>query len=463
MPLSSAGRCLFKTAFLLGLLILVQGCKEKAPQSKPALTLNEVAKQYVRLAFALGEHDKDSLDYYFGDPAWVEDLRKTAPPLSEVRTSALELTEVLNKMHSNDAATSTRLRLLEAQLESVACRASLLAGARTNFDEETRCSFGVTLPPGLPEKKLRETRAAIDVQLPGKDPLDVRYAKFESQFVIPPGKLEAVMSRAIAGCRSQTARHMALPEDESIEVEFTSHKPWAAYSLYVGHHKSVVTINTDLPITIDRAVDLACHETYPGHHTFNMAQDDAFVRNGSAPERSILPTYSPLSFSSEGMATIASDIAFTSTERLRFEEEELLPISGISGVNLQRFQKINLLVQQLHSVIPSIAREYIDGRLEFARASAALEQKALMGGSFDLLKYFNEFRTYVVTYTFAPDVLAPYLPSCAIADAQQQRWATYSQWMRTASVLPVASVQSSETTISPLPRYQQQEFIPCAK
>lgn|GEM_PF-282620 len=463
MQSGSTDQSLVKTAFLLGLLILVSGCKEKVQQSKPALTLNEVAKQYVRLAYALGEHDKDSLDYYFADPAWVEDLRKTAPPLSEIRKSALELTEVLNKMHSNDATTSTRLRLLEAQLGSVACRASLLAGAKTTFDEETRCSFGVTLPYGLPEKKLRETRAAINVQLPGQDPLAIRYAKFESQFVIPTRQLEAVMSRAIAGCRSQTARHIPLPADESIDLQFTSHKPWAAYSLYVGHHKSVVTINTDLPITIDRVVDLACHETYPGHHTFNMAQDDAFVRNGLAVERSILPTYSPLSFSSEGMATIASDIAFTSTERLRFEERELLPISGISGANLQRFQKINGLVQQLHSVIPSIAREYIDGRLEFSRASAALEQQALMGGSFDLLKYFNEFRTYVVTYTFAPDVLAALLPSCGIAGAQQQRWTVYSQWMHTASVLPVVPVQASETTTSPLPSNKQQEFIPCAK
>ena len=37
-------------------------------------------------------------------------------------------------------------------------------------------------------------------------------------------------------------------------------------------------MNTDLPIYIDRAIDLACHEGYPGHHVYNVLLEKNLVR-----------------------------------------------------------------------------------------------------------------------------------------------------------------------------------------
>ncbi|HEY7162245.1 MAG TPA: hypothetical protein VH815_13345, partial [Acidobacteriota bacterium] len=43
-------------------------------------------------------------------------------------------------------------------------------------------------------------------------------------------------------------------------------------------YRSIIQVNTDLPVTIDRAIDLACHEGYPGHHVLNLLIEKNLVR-----------------------------------------------------------------------------------------------------------------------------------------------------------------------------------------
>lgn len=328
-------------------------------------------------------------------------------------------------MTLHDSTSEIRRRFLAAQLQAIACRAAALAGAHSTFDEESRCAFGITAPTSYDEKKLAAIRARISTLLgPGHGTLAARYAAFASRYVIPGNRLHAVMQKAIEGCRSQTLQHMALPADESIDVQFTGNEPWAGYSLYKGHHHSTVTFNTDFPTTLDRALDLACHESYPGHHTFNLTQDDALLQAKGELEIAVQPIYSQQSLRSEAAASIASEIAFPLAERIRFERDQLAPLAGIPANDISRYLEVEALVDQLHPAIPVIARQYVDGDLEFARATQALEDEALMGGGFETLKYLNEFRTYILTYTVGPDILNRFL---ATDDAQ--RWQTYQRWM----------------------------------
>jgi hypothetical protein len=412
--------------------LFLAGCKVHETQPRAGLTLDTIARSYIRLAVGLGEHDADSIDYYYGPPEWVADIRKAAPPLSQIRQSSLELVEVLQKMSVHDTMSATRKEFLIAQLEAVACRASFLSGVHSTFDEETQCSFRVTSPSTVDEKKLAGIRSQVARLVGGHGSPAERYAAFDAKYVIPPNRVRTVMERALQGCRAQTLKHMSLSTDETIEFTLAGNEPWAGYSLYKGAHKSVVTINTDFPLTIDRALDLACHEAYPGHHTFNMMRDDEVARRG-APELMVQPAYSPQSFLSEGAATIASQIAFSPTERVRFEREELFPLAGLPTAGVERYLKVESLVDQLHSAIPVIARQYLDGHLEFARAGSALEEQVLMSHTFETLKYMNEFRSYVVAYTYSPDLLQSFLPDWEAPDAENRRWKIYVHWMRTES------------------------------
>src|SRR5688500_14834724 len=61
-------------------------------------------------------------------------------------------------------------------------------------------------------------------------------------------------------------------------------------------------LNVDLPVYIDRAVDLACHEGYPGHHVYNALLEQHLVRGRGWHEFSVYPLFSPHSLIAEGTA-----------------------------------------------------------------------------------------------------------------------------------------------------------------
>jgi hypothetical protein len=357
-------------------------------------------RQYVRLAVALGERDPDSIDFYYGPPPWVADIRHNPPRLQEIRATALEAARELNPDRHN------RAQHLAAQLTAIAARADEMLGHPQTFDQRTSAYFGLTLPP---PREFGQDRAEIDRLLPGKGSLAERYAAFDRQFLVPSDRLPAVMTRAIEGCRSQTLRHLQLPAGEAVRVEYVHDKPWSAFSRYQGDFHSVVSVNADLDLTVDRALQLACHEAYPGHHVQNVLQDLRFVRGFHWMEWTVQPTFSPQSLVSEALATFAVRVAFPAEERMRFERDALFPLAGFDPKTAGKYDHVERLVDKLQSAEPAIARDFLDGKLEWSRAASALEQQALMTSPEQTLKYVSEYRTYMVTYTLGPDLVAEHV------------------------------------------------------
>ncbi len=52
-----------------------------------------------------------------------------------------------------------------------------------------------------------------------------------------------------------------MPENENFELEYVTDKAWAGYNWYKGNNFSLIQVNIDFPILIDRAIDLASHES----------------------------------------------------------------------------------------------------------------------------------------------------------------------------------------------------------
>ena len=89
-------------------------------------------------------------------------------------------------------------------------------------------------------------------------------------------------------------------------------------------------------------------------------------------------------------------------------------------------------MDQLHPAELAIARDYIDGRLEFARAATALEDQALMGHPEATLQYLNEFRSYVVTYTEGRDRVNQWIDRRAARSADpRDRWKPFAELITT--------------------------------
>ena len=165
-------------------------------------------------------------------------------------------------------------------------------------------------------------------RLPGSGPLLERYQAFRDRFEIPKDRLAAVFAAAIDGCRARTLEHIALPAGESFTLEYVTDKSWSGYNWYQGNYRSLIQINTDLPIYIDRAIDLACHEGYPGHHVYNVLLEQHLVRERGWQEYTVYPLFSPQSLIAEGTANYGIEVAFPDDERRRFERDVLFPAAG---------------------------------------------------------------------------------------------------------------------------------------
>ncbi len=70
------------------MILVCLSCARQAPP-ETSLSLDPIAEQYVRLALALGEHDSDYVDAYFGPPEWRELAQQPALPLNTQRTELL--------------------------------------------------------------------------------------------------------------------------------------------------------------------------------------------------------------------------------------------------------------------------------------------------------------------------------------------------------------------------------------
>ena len=166
-----------------------------------------------------------------------------------------------------------RREYLQKQVAALAARVRMLKGEKLKFDDESRALYDAVAPTYRRPARTRIrtlTKSLRSWKRKFPDgPLWQRYEEVAKAVCDPEGKTRYRVSSAIKECRTRTLAHVALPPNESFTVEYVTNKPWGGYNWYKGNFHSVIQVNTDLPTYIDRAVDLAAHEGYPGHHVYN--------------------------------------------------------------------------------------------------------------------------------------------------------------------------------------------------
>jgi hypothetical protein len=402
--------------------LTVAACAPRSPAGGPP-SLDAAAESYVRLVLALGERDPDAVDNYRGPAEWQADARRRHATLGEIARDATSLVNQLEtdtRPSADDGERARRRAFLARQLRAVAARARIVGGERPRFEDEARALFGLETPPPFVDgsRALEE----LDRLLPGRGDLASRYAAFDRQFLIAPDRLNSVLTRAIDACRAITAAHITLPPGERVQLELVPTLSWSAFTRYRGRYDSLVQVNSSLPLTIDRALDLACHEGYPGHHTIESLVEQ---RLGSTRvELLVQPLFSPQSLLHEAASSVAPQLAFSGSDRLRFERDTLFPLAGLDPRDAERYVRVEGLVDYLHPATADIAREYLDGELDFPRAAARLEHDALMPFPDTTLKFLNQFRTYAATYTTGRDRLLVAIDRLAHSRGSS-RWDAY--------------------------------------
>jgi hypothetical protein len=403
---------------------LLIACSRSPDPTQPSM--NTTAEQYVRLVLAVGQHDPDYVDAYYGPGEWKPGDTKTG--LDVLSNRAASVREELSRIAApSDEMERLRHEYLSRQLASLAARVRMLQGERLSFDDESRALYDATAPV-LPESHFQQILDSLDKRFPGPGPLVGRYEAFRRAFVIPTDKLDHVFKTAITACRERTLKHIALPPEESFTVEYVTNKSWSGYNWYQGGFRSIIQVNTDLPIFIDRAVDLACHEGYPGHHVYNVLLEKHLVKDRGWMEFTVYPLFSPQSLIAEGTANYGIPVSFPEDDRLEFEQKVLFPAAGLDPARVREYYEVQALVEKLAYAGNEAARRYINKEIDGEQAASWLERFALMPKerARQRVRFFDQYRSYVINYNLGKDMVAAYVEGKAGADPSK-RWEEFGR------------------------------------
>jgi len=418
--------------------LLAAGCSA-APGTAPATAdakagtttegtdgMRALAERYVKLVLAVGLHDADYVDAYYGPPEWRTAVVKRPLPDLDREAAALG-TDLAGTVPpaGTDPLVILRHKYLARQLEALRARVAMLSGTKLRFDEESKALYDA-VAPHHDAKEFEGVLAQLDAALPGKGSLLDRYTRFRDAYVIPPARLEATFKAAIEGCRSRTLAHVQLPPGESFTVEYVTDKSWSGYNWYQGNYRSLIQVNTDLPIFADRAIDLACHEGYPGHHVYNVLLEKALVRDRGWPEYQVYPLFSPQSLIAEGTANFGIEVAFSPADRLAFERTVIFPAAGLNPASADRYYEVMGLVDRLSYAGNEAARRYLDGEIDAKAASAWLEKYGLYAPARaqQRVRFMDQYRSYVINYNLGKDMVAQYIEARAGRDPAR-RWEAF--------------------------------------
>jgi len=399
----------------------------------PADPLANHAEAYVRIAIELDRHRKGEVDGYFGPPELDTRSAKDGPTLAELAGKAGALVADIGTLPASSGDDrAPRLQAKAKQLQSLV----EVMGASTPlpFADEARKLYGVELPET--DKVANEAIIKeLDTLLAGTGTLAFRLASLQNRLVVPADKRKAVFDRALEECRKRTQAHWQLPVGEQIDVEWSRAVP-AAWHQYKGGHRSTLQVNPAAVALVASALDVACHEGYPGHHAQFLLLEAA-TPGGLPLEESVVLLRSPDSTLREGAANYGVDLVWSPEERLAFERDVLMPIAGIPADQAEVAFRAHQLINRLGSAVIPILRDYRDGTLSFNSATYQLEREALVSSPAALLKYVDDFGAYSVGYTVLRDRLQRFI------EAEVQRsggdpWAALQKVLLTPELLPAS-------------------------
>ncbi|RYD93734.1 MAG: hypothetical protein EOP61_23015 [Sphingomonadales bacterium] len=409
---------------LAAAILLATGAK------RPPSPLDGIAQDYVRLTLEAGERSEGYVDAYYGPAEWQAEAKARPREIATLHKDAAVLAQRLSGIPAKSLTADDRRRkaMLAAQLRAAQTRLAMIGGAKFSFADEAEGLFAIR-PALKPLDAYDAILAKIDALVPGKAPLWQRVDAFQNRYVVPTDKIEAVMHAATAECRARTLAHIMLPAQERFDLELVKGKSWSGYNWYRGNAHSLIQVNTDLPLRIDRAVDLGCHEGYPGHHVLNMLLEQKLALAKGWIEYSVYPLFSPQSFIAEGSANAGIDLAFPGQQRTDFEAAKLYPIAGLDPKTAPAYGELLDLLHHLSGARLTIAAEYLNGKVNPAEALDLIQKYQLISRkrAEQSLSFTEQYRSYVINYGLGQDMVT--------ADLERSGAGSANRWKRMEAII----------------------------
>ena len=426
-----------KKYLIIILVLIITACKSNPP------SIEIIAEDYVKLVLEIGQYDNAFVDAYFGPEEWkpTEPKSETLPLDNFVQRANTLISQCDALLVSdNPNLEIARINMLKKQLIAVRTKTEMIGGKTFPFDEEAKLLYDA-VPPHFSVIHFNKLLVGLDSLLAGEGDLPKRYNNFMAEFIIPKEKLDTVFRVAIDESRRITKNYFKLPENENFVLEYVTDKVWSGYNYYQGNAQSLIQINTDFPIYISRAIDLASHEGYPGHHVYMTLIEENLVNNKGWMEFSVYPLFSPLSLIAEGSANYGIDVAFPGAKRINFEKEKLFPLAEIDVNKADKFYEVQDLMSKLNYARNETARAYLNGDLTRDNAIKQIEKYSLFTPekAEQSVRFIEANRSYVINYNLGKDLVAKHVKLLGgTIDNPEKRWDVFKELLSnpyTASTL----------------------------
>ena len=312
--------------------------------------MDEIGRRYVLLALRLGRHLPDLISSYIGPAELAEAVAGEASnPAEELHLEALALqADVVEQVGGSEAEDRRRAWMVD-QVAALAASARLTAGEEIGLVDLVEELLGIAAE-AEPEATFDSARRHLAEILPPGRTLAARLADHERSVSLPPQAAMRGVRRLSNALRQRTMRDVWLPEGES--VEFVAGKGRASDHdvVYLGGMRSRIRVDDSRPLTIERLLELAGHEAYPGHHAERATKEALLVRERAQGEATVTCRFTPADAISEGLAEVGRALILTDQE--------------LSGV-------LRHLVRDLAAAIPDIE---IDREVMVAPARSQLRR-----------------------------------------------------------------------------------------
>ena len=409
------------------ILLFLLSCAKKEQKSE-AQQINSLAENYVRLGLTIGQYDADFVDAYYGPDSLKPAISKSdifpkdslLNLVTELRSSLKNSTEKLND------TSKVRARWMSQQLLAFDRRIRIYSGEFKTFDEESKELFGISAPI-YPEKHYKLLLDSLNKLLPGTGSVQDRFQNLANRFIIPENKLDTIFKTTIAEARKSTKAYYSLPETETFTIEYVKDKPWSGYNWYKGNYTSVIQINTDTRIFIERAIDVGSHESYPGHHVYNMLLEKNLYQDKGWVEISLYPLFSPQSFIAEGSANYGIDLVYPGNKKVKFAKEILLPLARLDTAYIANYFNALAIRGKLNYARNEAARGIVNQTMTDKQALEWLMNYCLYNKETALksISFIKKYRSYVINYNYGQDLVRNYIESKG-ADTEK-RWEVFEK------------------------------------
>lgn len=424
---------------VFAIAIIVVSCKQK--DAAPAVEdIQSLAAQYVHLGLTIGQYDENFVDAYYGpDSLKPTTIKKDVFPKDSLLNEVQRLQQSFQTLieTTEDDTIAVRAKWIQAQLTAFSRRIKIFSGEFASFDEESKELFGAVAPV-YPESHYQSLVAELDGILPGTGSIPERFQTLANKFIIPKEKLDTVFKASIAECRKRTLQHYTLPENEKFALEFVTGKSWSGYNWYKGNYESLIQINTDINIFVDRAIDVGSHESYPGHHVYNMLMEKNLYHDKGWVEISLYPLFSPQSLIAEGTANYGIEVAFPGNDGVQFSKDVLLPLAGLDTTGITTYFQALQIKGKLNFARNEAGRGIINNTMDSTEVMRWLTDYCLMNEETagKSVRFIENYRTYIINYNYGLELVKNYIEAKGgTADQADKRWFLFA-WLLSNPVTP---------------------------